>query len=309
VTGGRWRGWLAILALLLIANLSEVPAGLLVFVPFALLAVALPPRRPIVLFMGLLLLALTFLNAPPEAAWYVQRGWALLLGGWFLAAVALLPRSNFLPRALAAVTATFATAAALFLAAGADFARIDAGVSDRLRAEADTAVLAWRRWDLSAAMREQLEASVYQVADLRALLFPCVLALASLAALAVAWWAVRRLNGVPERPLAPLREFRFPDALVWLVIAGVALVLLPVSGLADRAGSNLLTFMAALYALRGVAVLLVVGGATGPFGMVVAAALLLLLYPVVVITTVLVGLSDTWLDIRTRRRAPPEPGA
>jgi hypothetical protein len=309
VPGGRWRAWVTILALAAVANLTEIPAGLLIFVPFALFAIALPPRRPFVLAAGLLLVALTFANAPPVGSWHVERGWALLLGGWFLAAIALLPRASFLPRGLTAVAASFVTAAVLFAASPAEFAPFDAQVAANLRAGADTAVASWRRWDLSQGMREQLEASVYQVADLRALLFPGLLALASLAALAVAWWAVRRVSGATERPLAPIREFRFADGLVWLLIAGVALVLLPVTGLADRAGSNLLTFMAALYALRGAAVLLVLGGATGPFGLAMAALLLLLLYPIVVITTVLVGLSDTWLDIRTRRRAPQGPGA
>jgi hypothetical protein len=290
-------------------SVTAIPPGLLIFVPFALLAIALPPRRPLVLGAGMLVLALTFMSPPAGVAWYVERGWALLLGGWFLAAIALLPRSGFLTRGLAAVGASFATAAALFLLGGASFDRIDERVASQLQARADTAVLTWRRWDLAAGMRDQLEASAYQIADLRALLFPGLLALSSLAALAIAWWAVRRLSGAAERPLAPLKEFRFPDALVWLLIAGVALVLLPVSGLAERAGSNLLTVMAALYALRGAAVLLVLGSATGPFGVVMAAVLVLLLYPLVVVTTVLVGLSDTWLDIRTRRQAPQEPGA
>jgi hypothetical protein len=35
---------------------------------------------------------------------------------------------------------------------------------------------------------------------------------------------------------------------------------------------------------------------------------LLLLYPIVVATTFFVGLTDTWLDIRTRRAVPPGPG-
>jgi Predicted membrane protein (DUF2232) len=309
VPGGRWRGWLAVLALAVVTTASAVRPALLIFVPLALLLLALPPRRPLMLGIGLLIVAMAAVGPPADSWWYAGRGWALLLGGWFLAAIALLPNARFLVRGLLAVAGSFASATLLFAASAASFASIDASVAQRLRAEAAESLAVWGRMRFGPGVTEQLEASVYQVADWRALLFPGLLALASLAALAIAWWGYRRLSGGVERPFAPLREFRFPDPLVWLLIVAVALMVLPVSELAERAGSNLLTFMAALYALRGAAVLLVLGGATGPLGMVVAAALVLLLYPIVVITTVLVGVSDTWLDIRTRRAAPQEPGA
>jgi hypothetical protein len=64
-----------------------------------------------------------------------------------------------------------------------------------------------------------------------------------------------------------------------------------------------------LYALRGAAVLLVIGGASGPLAVVVGMLLVLFLTPFVMATTFLVGLSDTWLDIRARRRASSTPGS
>ena len=135
-------------------------------------------------------------------------------------------------------------------------------------------------------------------------MFPALLGLASLTGLAVAWFAFQRVANREPTPLRPLREFRFPDDLVWVLIAGVVLLLLPF-GAAERAGTNLLAFMTALYALRGLAVLLVLAGAPGPLGMVVGGLLLLFLYPLVMAMTVLVGVTDTWLDIRARRRAVP----
>ena len=62
-----------------------------------------------------------------------------------------------------------------------------------------------------------------------------------------------------------------------------------------------MTFMAVLYALRGAAVLVVIRGVPGPLGMVVGALLVVFMYPLVMATTFIVGLSDTWLDIRARR--------
>jgi Predicted membrane protein (DUF2232) len=309
VAGGRWRGWLAILALAIVTTASVVRPALLIFVPLALLLLALPPRRPLMVGVGLLIVFMAATGPAADPWWYAARGWALLLGGWFLGAIALLPNARFLARGLIAVAGSYATAAVVFAASAASFASVDARIARLMRTDAAANLEVVRRLRWGPGVTEQMEASVYQFADWRALLFPGLLALASLAALAIAWWGYRRLSGAVERPLAPLREFRFPDALVWLLIVGVALLLLPVGALAERAGSNLLTFMAALYALRGAAVLLALGGVIGPFGMLIAAALLLLLYPIVVITTVLVGLSDTWLDIRTRREAPQEPGA
>jgi hypothetical protein len=310
VGSGRGRGWAAVLALALFtAALSVVQPGLLIFMPLGLLLVALAPHRPHLLVLGVLLVVAGFVTPAREAYWYFERGWALLLGGWFLATVAALPRAGFLVRALTAVTGAAASAVLLFATGRASFQRIDSTVADRLRASADSFVAGWRSSGAFDRVGGEVTETLYQAVALQAMVFPALLALASVAALAVAWWGFRRMSGADERPLAPLREFRFHDGLVWLLIAGIALLLLPLHELADRFGSNLLTFMTALYALRGLAVLLVLGGAPGPLALLVGAVLFLLLYPLVVVTTVLVGLSDTWLDIRTRRRAPPEPGA
>ena len=96
-------------------------------------------------------------------------------------------------------------------------------------------------------------------------------------------------------------------------VAGVLLVLVPGLGPgALRAGSNLLTFMGALYALRGVAVLVSMSG--GAFGLggillVLFAALADSWMPALVMAAaVLVGLTDTWLDLRARLAAPSGPG-
>lgn len=307
---GRGRGWGAVLALaLLAALLSAVQPGLLIFVPLGLLLVSMPPQRPLQFGVGMLLVFASFVGPPPNPFWYFERGWALLLGGWFLGAVAFLPRAAFMGRALTAVACAFATAAALFASGRASFAQVDSTVVTRLRSSVTSLLSNWSALPSFQRVSDQMSEALYGAVELQAMVYPALLALASVAALGVAWWGYRRMSGETARPLAPLREFRFHDGLVWLFIAGIALLLLPLNDLAERAGSNLLTFMAALYALRGVAVLLVLGGSPGPLAVLAGAVLFLLLYPLVVVTTVLVGLSDTWLDIRTRRRAPPEPGA
>jgi hypothetical protein len=101
--------------------------------------------------------------------------------------------------------------------------------------------------------------------------------------------------------LGRLRDFRFSDELVWIVVAGIVLVVFPFAAPVTRTGANLLTFMAALYALRGVAVMLSLFGTPGVVGGVFGGIVFLMLYPIVMATTLMVGLTDTWLDLRARR--------
>lgn len=299
------RGWGGAIALALATLLLwGVQPGLLIFIPLAVLLLALPPRRPVLVVAAGVLLWFIFASERVDALWYVERGWALLLGAWFVALTVHRPARSFIARALGAVGATTLTATALLLVRQSGFARIDGAVNEQLRAGASQTLSAWTNAFGFERVSARFSEAIYAAADLQSLVFPALLGLASLTGLAVAWFAFQRVANREPTPLRPLREFRFPDDLVWVLIAGVVLLLLPF-GAAERAGTNLLAFMTALYALRGLAVLLVLAGAPGPLGMVVGGLLLLFLYPLVMAMTVLVGVTDTWLDIRARRRAVP----
>ncbi|MBI4408089.1 MAG: DUF2232 domain-containing protein [Gemmatimonadetes bacterium] len=300
--GGRGWGTVAALALAA-AVLSVFDAVVLIFLPLALLWVALPPRRPLLLAAAATILAWSFAQRGTDSFWYAERGWALILGAWFVLMVLLLPRGGFLARALAAIGAATASSALLFLVDRRAWASLDWLVAHRLRDGAADAVAVFGPVLGTASWGARLTGAVYQAAELQALLYPALLALGSLAGLGVAWWAYRRLSLREAHPLAPIREFRFRDELVWLVIAGAVLIALPLGELATRAGSNVLAFMSVLYALRGTAVILALTGAIGPGGVFFAAVSVLLLYPLVMAAAVLVGLTDTWFDLRARRRA------
>ena len=315
MTEGRSRGWLGVAGLAVAtAVLSVVQPALLIFIPLALLFVALPPRRPVLLALAGFIGWLVFRTGPgDDALWHLERGWAMLLGAWFVVFVALAPGWRFLSRALAAVGATAATAAIVLAVKEQGFSRLDAAVGEQIRGGAATALGVWSGNAGFERVGEQTREMVMAVAELQARVYPALLGLASLAALGIAWWAFGRLARGERHPLGRLREFRFRDELVWLLIAGLVLLVLPLSplaldALATRAGQNLLTFMAALYALRGLAVMIVVSGVPGPFGLIVGALLIVFLYPFVMATAFLVGLSDTWLDIRARR-LPSSPGS
>lgn len=300
------RGWGAAIALgvatLLLWSLHPT---LLILVPFALLLIALPPRRPPLVVGAALLLWFLFSGSRSGALWYVERGWALLLAGWFIAFGAMWPRRSFIVRGLASVAATMASAALVVASSRPGPSFVEGLVSQQMRTAASESIALFTQMLGFERVSAQVQEAMFAAADLQVLVFPALLALGSLTGLAVAWFVYRRLGIGDAAPLRPLREFRFPDDLVWVLIAGMLLLVLPLGAAAERAGTNLLTFMAALYALRGLAVLLVVAGVPGPLGLVVSGVLLLFLYPLIMAMTVLVGVTDTWLDIRARRVAAP----
>lgn len=297
------RGWGRTLGLVLItAVFSVVPSALLIFVPLALMLVALPPRRPGWILVGMagLLLLLT----GPGTGLLVDfgRGWSLVVGAWFVIAAVALGRVGFLSRGLLALAGSGVSVGA-FMALNRG---VGAGLDREVRTRIQTVLGAMEQMP-GLVERPGLAQALERGAEVQALLYPAMLAVASLAGLAVAWWVFRRVTVREADALAPLREFRFADGLVWALIAGLVLLLLPVDGLADRAGTNLLAFMAALYVLRGAAVLLVLGGAPGIGGWILILLVGLLLYPLVMAAMLAVGLSDTWLDLRTRRaRSKPD---
>jgi hypothetical protein len=300
----RSPGWATIVGLALIAAaFSVVHPALLIFLPLGLLLLALPPRRPALLVLGAVLLAVVLVGPGEGSLWYFERGWVLVLGGWFVVLVVAWPAAAFLSRALGAVAATIASAVLLFSVRRGGFESLDWAVGERLRRGASEVAALWSQGLGFERVALRLNQAAHAIAEVQALLYPALLALASLSALGVGWWAYRRLAVRDPQPLGRLREFRFPDTLVWLLIAGLVLVVLPLEAHGTRIGTNLLAFMAALCALRGFAVLVALAGAPSVAGAVLAALLLLLLYPLVLAVAAVIGLSDTWLDIRSRRHA------
>lgn len=299
----RRSGWGVTVALaLLTAALSTISPTLLVFVPLAFLLIAVPPRRAWLIAVGLALLAATFVGDAGGTIWWFGRGWALILSAWFVVAVALLPRLGFTMRAILAVGGAAASAALLFLLNPRGWQSVDFTVSQELRNSAADLRAFWTARLSQETWAADMSSAVDRFAEWQANAYPAMLAVASLTGLALAWWLWRRLAARDPRPLGRLRDFRFSDHLVWVAVAGVLLVVLPFGAAFTRAGANLLAFMGALYAVRGFAVLLSLYGTPGVLGGVFAAFVFLLLYPIVMVTTLMVGLTDTWLDLRTRQK-------
>jgi hypothetical protein len=300
---GRGPGWPTVLGLVAVAiTFPAVNPLQLVLIPLAVLLVALPPRRAGSLLVALALLLLTFLG-PRGTLWHVERGWALLLGGWFVATVLLWPGGSLIGRAVGATAAAAVSATVLIVARGG-WPALDETIASHYRAVAEGVTRSW------PGGRVDGDTLMAWTGEVPARLFPALTAIGSVAALALAWWASGQLAG-SGRPVGRLTQFRFPDELVWILIAGLALLLLPVAEWAPRLGLNLVVFMGALYAVRGLGVMVdLVVGMVGSNVMVlgVLAAVALILYPIVVAGTLLLGVTDTWLDLRSSRRAVDDEG-
>lgn len=295
--------WAAPITLgLITASVSVFNPTLLVFVPLAFMMIALQPRRPALVMIALLLLATTFIGKPDGVLWWYARGWALIVSAWFVLAVVLMPAASMTARGLAAIAGSVVSVAALFAINKSGWYTLDFAIGHQLRTAAADIVAFWGQRLQDKPWADDMSGVIYSFTEFQQATYPAMIAIASFTGLGLAWWVWRRVSIRDARPLGALRDFKFNDELVWLVVIGAALLVAPLHGAADRAGANLLTFMAALYAVRGLAVIVALFGAPTLFGALFGAFLLLMLYPVVMATTLMVGLTDTWLDLRARRR-------
>ena len=301
MTGQGWpRGsWLRPAGLFgLTLALSVGQPLLLVLVPFAFLALTLPSEGPRPVLLGLLAGLVVLLGQGPTGLWHIERGWAILVGGWFAAVTLAWPASTFRPRALVAVGGAVAWTAAVLLAVNG-WDRVDWLVEQRIRSGAAATLEALSL--LSGGEVGTMQDAVQHTAELQVGVFPALLGLASLAGLGVAWWFYLRLASGSGEGLGPLRTFRFPDAMIWVLIAGGLLVL--VAGWSSgwgRVGANLTVFMGALFVLRGAAVLLFLSGGIGILGALLLTFGFALAAPVLLAGAMVVGVGDSWVDLRAR---------
>jgi hypothetical protein len=154
-------------------------------------------------------------------------------------------------------------------------------------------------------------------------LFPARLIVSGILGLVVAAAWHQRITRRPfGHAVERLSTFRFTDHLIWLVILGVAVLIVPQVGifqtLADRSplgemllytvsywtpvATNLLAVCGALYVARGAAVL---GRMLRP-GPAIALAVIatMFLLPFALAGLAALGVADTWIDFRQRMGAP-----
>ena len=235
--------------------------------------------------------------------WYLERGWAVVLAGWFVVLTIRWPRSRFFPRAFAAVAGTAALVGLLVMVRPGSWSMVSWLITEGMMRSVSLIA------QMSMAVDSEVSLSTAQLNTLfewtaqQGRLFPALLGLSSLSGLAVAWWAYVRLSPGSGLGLGPLREFRFNDHLVWLLLTGLTLILFGAGEGWTSAGSNAVVFMGGLYAMRGAAVLLFLNGGVTGFGFFFLAVGMLFLAPVLIIGALVVGVGDTWLDLRSKATA------
>ncbi|MGQ0642425.1 MAG: DUF2232 domain-containing protein [Gemmatimonadaceae bacterium] len=252
----------------------------------------------------------------------MERAWCILLAGSFGLTHVVMPRHRFLQRALAAIAATTMVSVVILTLSGG-FEQVHATVvteiDRRLTASIDMVAEAmrtsqWQRLAQSspafARLAEDSAQQLQQFGNVARNIYVAVLAIESLAALAVTWALFHRVSRARiGAPLAALREFRFSDQLVWGLVASIVLLVLPSLSPLRNVGLNLLIFFGVLYALRGLGVLAWYFAARRVgFALIMVVAVLAL--PLTSLFSLGVGLGDTWLDWRARPRPatrPPSP--
>ena len=259
----------------------------------------------------------------------LERGWSLILAGAFGLTCLFGERRPLFGRALAALSIAVFLALAMsamgpvplseakqtiameFVHRNSEtMAQVNGAIGDHPKEWTDLT----SRFPQLAPAPAEIEQQLTTLSKLGLTVFPSLLALESLLALALAWALYHRLSRARiGAPLRPLREFRFNDQLVWGLIVGLTIAFLPTLQGLRGVGRNLLVFFYALYAIRGLGVLAwflapgaLIATITVGFAMLwlpvikFAAdfALMLLL-----VAAFVLGLGDTWADWR-RRRSP-----
>ncbi len=269
---------------------------LIIVVAFAFLALTTSGARIGAFLLGAAAFVIAFAGDPTAELWYLERGWAILAGGWFAGLSLAWPERPFAIRGLAAVAGSGFWAAVVLASAGG-WGVAEEMVRQRIRTSADAAL------ELMAGSGDGtgLSEAITRTVEFQSLLFPSLLGLSTFACLGVAWWLhVRVLDG-SDRGLGRWRDFRFPDPLIWVFISGLILVLLMGwDGEWGRLGVNVMVFMGALYAFRGAGVLLFLSGGLSLLSGLLVAVGLVLAGPILILGAMIVGLGDSWLDLRSR---------
>lgn len=258
----------------------------------------------------------------------LTRGWSLVLAGSFGLACLFGARRPFFPRALIALTVSLGLALMMSVVGPVSGSHITRSVREELvRRNAETMRTLntfigqypkeWnelvQRMPKIGQLPAETEKQLGAIAREGQVLYPSLLALESLVALALAWSVYHRLARARlGPPLGQLRDFRFNDQLIWGLIVGLTIVFLPTLASLRILGRNLLVFFAALYAVRGLGVL---SWFMAPGALAISATVgfAMLFWPVLNAIAALgfmflgivafgLGLGDTWADWRNRAR-------
>ena len=299
VSAFRKSDWLraGVLCILVLLTSTARPS-VLVAVPFLLLVGTNTLHGYAIL--GATLIAIIIVVAGPyDGMWYLERGWALLLGGCFVGLSIVRPKMKISDRALEAVFGALVLAAILMTLMSGAWNIVDWVISDRVRATVAQVIALLLSWG-SEGLAPALITALYQTAEAQILIFPALTALASMSALLLSWWLFIFFSGRSEEALGSVKDFRFNDHLIWMLVVGLFLLFTRWSEPLQRLGSNAVVFIGALCAVRGAAVIVFITGGFSVLGYAMTLLGLVIVPPIVLGGAVLIGIADIYLDFRKR---------
>jgi hypothetical protein len=268
-----------------------------------------PARRDVATGALLGAVACLLLAGPGDTFVALERGWITLLVGALAVLMGLRPGRAFLPTALLAVGTAAAAATLVVALTPLSFDEVGWRVTQHFSYQARQVMggmvqAAELAGGGAPAVLTTLERSLDTGIRMASRVFPALLLLQTLAALALAWGLYRRLALEPVgEPVGSLREFRFDDNLVWGIVLALGTLLLPRPAWLGALGGNLAVFFGGLYAVRGVAVFAAMAAAAGIGGWAAAlggSVIALFLAPVAALAALALGVTDTWVDWRAR---------
>lgn len=246
-------------------------------------------------------------------------GYPMLAGGWTLIMVVsfgivslIVPDQPFFNRALSSIGIASLFGIAIALSKPDGVRNVEFVVTNQYEKRTESTLLwfqqvtsspEWRKMSAarpaldSIALQNQTQLAAFPEKAVK--VFPALLAIESLLALALAWGLYHRLTDVAIGPaFGALRNFSFNDQLIWGFAVGATFFFLPPLQEGKSIGLNLLLFFGAIYLLRGIGVL-----AWAARGRVVGIGLIILTAIVPFLVGILalgVGIGDTWMDWRKR---------
>ena len=292
----RQSDWLrAGVLFVLVLLTSTARPSVLVAVPFLVLVATNLPHRYAILSATLIAMLIVMIG-PYDGMWYLERGWALLLGGSFVGLSIVRPKMKISDRALEAVFGALMVLVILMTLIPGAWNVVDWVISDRVRATVTQVIaLGGSEWLTPAFI-----SALYQTAEAQVLIFPALTALASMSALLLSWWLFTLFSGRNEGVLGSVKNFRFNDHLIWIFVVGLFLLFTRWSEPLQRVGSNAVVFIGALCAVRGAAVIVFITGGFSVLGYAMTIFGLVIVPPIVLGGAILIGIADIYLDFRKR---------
>jgi hypothetical protein len=139
-------------------------------------------------------------------------------------------------------------------------------------------------------------------------LFPAVLAICAIAAGVLADAIVGRLGlRRGEAPL-PFGDFSFNDQWIWGVVATLAVLVLSTPAWIGALAMNLVLVWAAMYIVRGLAVVAARMSNWRPASRVALSVAGLVLLPYALGSVLVLGIADTWINLRRTQVGPDSEG-